>query len=271
MDTLHLTAKPDSDTAATKPGKTGRDRQPAGKVDKAPTAKRDRKAAPVTKDVPVTVTDTETAAQEATVTAKDPEPTTQEPSVSDSTPEVNAPTVTEPKKPTKADLAQEIFDDMVKDPNVSRQDIIGRLRKDAGLTTSGAQSYYYKFRKESGRVVEKGPTKMDQAREVFQALTTEGKARKEIIAALIKDVGLTKAGASNLLSSAQEERRKAYRVSSTTDRETLLGGLPAPSFWVSVTFVYRRNITRYKRFGLTTLSEIITPSVQIRYTPLESR
>jgi hypothetical protein len=35
MDTLHLTTKPDSETTATKPGKT---------------SKRDRKAAPATKD-----------------------------------------------------------------------------------------------------------------------------------------------------------------------------------------------------------------------------
>lgn len=33
MDTLHLTTKPDSETAASKPGKTDRDGQPAGKVD----------------------------------------------------------------------------------------------------------------------------------------------------------------------------------------------------------------------------------------------
>lgn len=129
MDTLHLTTKPDSDTAATKPGKTGRDGQPAGKVDKAPTAKRDRKATPVTKDASMTVTDeptgegrtvttevkvtpTEpeptaedpTVSNDAPVTAKDPEPTAQEPEVSDSTLETTAPTVTDPKKPTKADL-----------------------------------------------------------------------------------------------------------------------------------------------------------------------
>lgn len=85
---------------------------------------------------------------------------------------------------------------MVAQPNPSRTDIIARFKRDAGLTTSGAASYYYKFQKDSGRVVEKGPTKMDQAREVFDALTNDGKARKEIIAALIKDVGLTKAGAS---------------------------------------------------------------------------
>jgi hypothetical protein len=228
------TTKPDSDTAVTKPGKTARDGQPTGKVDsgekkpttsvtpKAPAAKRDRKAPPSTKDAPVTVTDTEptgedpaltqevtvtakdpepaaedpTVTSDAPVTAKDPEPSAQEPSVSDSTAEASAPTVTEPKKPTKADLAKAIYDEMVAQHNPDRKDIIARFKKDAGLTTSGAASYYYKFQKDSRRVVEKGPTKMDKAREVFDALTNDGKARKEIIAALIKDVGLTKAGAS---------------------------------------------------------------------------
>jgi hypothetical protein len=206
MDTLHLTTKPDSDTLATKPAKT---------------AKRDRKAAPATKDASMTVTDTEPTAEDRTVTTEvtvthtDSEPTAEdptvtqevpaavtgaqhtahEPEVSDSTAEVSAPTVTEPKKPTKADLAKAIYEEMVTQPNPDRKDIIARFKKEAHLTTSGALSYYHKFQKESGRIVEKGPTKMDQAREVFQALTNDGKARKEIITALIKDVGLTKAGA----------------------------------------------------------------------------
>lgn len=81
MDTPLLTTKTDSETAATKPGKTDRGGQPtAGKVDsgeekpsmsttpKAPTAKRDRKAAPVTKDAPVTVADTEPTGEDPTVT-----------------------------------------------------------------------------------------------------------------------------------------------------------------------------------------------------------
>ncbi|MCI0560934.1 MAG: hypothetical protein MN733_20810, partial [Nitrososphaera sp.] len=96
----------------------------------------------------------------------------------------------------KADLAKAIYDEAVKDPNVNRKDIIARFKKEANLTTAGSQSYFYKFQQESGRVVDKGPTKMDKAREVFQALTKDGKARKEIIAALIADVGLTKPGAS---------------------------------------------------------------------------
>jgi hypothetical protein len=201
MDTLLLT-KADSETAATKPGKTDRGGQPAGKVDKASTAKRDRKAAPVTKDAPVTTKDPEPTAEEPAVTtevpltAMDAQPSAKEPTVPVSTAEVAAPSVTEPKKPTKADLAKAIYDEMVTQPNPGRKDIIARFKKDAGLTTSGAASYYYKFQKESGRVLEKGPTKMDKAREVFQALTQEGKARKEIIAALIKNVGLTKSGAS---------------------------------------------------------------------------
>lgn len=78
---------------------------------------------------------------------------------------------------------------MTKHPNVNRKGIIARFKKEANLTTAGAQSYYYKFQQESGRVVDKGPTKMDKAREVFLALTKDGKARKEIIAALIFDQG----------------------------------------------------------------------------------
>lgn len=222
MDKSIATTNPTSETAVTKPGKTVGDRLATGKVDKTPAAKRDRKTAPATKEVPVTVKDTEIVAQEPTVTqevpvtvkdaepigvvptvteevpaaATDAQPTAQGPSAPDSTPDATAPTVTEPKKPTKADLAKAIYDEMVTQPNPDRKDIIARFKAEANLTTTGAQSYYYKFQKESGRVVEKGPTKMDKAREVFDALTKDGKARKEIIAALIKDVGLTKGGAS---------------------------------------------------------------------------
>jgi hypothetical protein len=247
MDTLHLTTKPDSETA----GKvdSGEKKPTTSATPKAPTAKRDRKAAPATKDAPVAVTDTEptgeedstvttevkvtstdseptaedstvttevseataegrTVTTEVTVTAKDAEPTAEEATASDPTTELNPPTVTEPKKPTKADRAKAIYDEMVTQPNPDRKDIIARFKKDAGLTTSGAASYYYKFQKDSGRVVEKGPTKMDKARKVFQALTEEGKARKEIIAALIKDVGLTKSGASTYFQTLKKAAAK---------------------------------------------------------------
>jgi hypothetical protein len=75
-------------------------------------------------------------------TKKDTKPTAEEPKVPDSTTEISAPKVTEPKKPTKADLAKAIYDEMVKKPDVNRKDIITRFRKEAGLTTAGAQSYY---------------------------------------------------------------------------------------------------------------------------------
>jgi hypothetical protein len=138
---------------------------------KAPVGKSDRKAESVTKDV--------------TVTPKDTEPTAEEPKVSDSTTEISESKATEPKKLTKSDLARVIYDEIVKQPNPSRKGIIARFKKEANLTTAGAQSYYYKFQQESGRVVNKGPTKMDKAREVFEVMMKDGKARKEILAALI--------------------------------------------------------------------------------------
>lgn len=257
MDALHLTTKPDSETA----GKvdSGEKKRTTSATPKAPAPKRDRKAAPVTKDAaPVTVTDTDPSAEEPTVTtdvavtvtdpeptaedptvtndapvtAKDTDATAEEPKVVDSTTVVGAPKVTEPKKPTKADLAKAIYDEMVAQPNPDRKDIIARFKKDAGLTTSGAASYYAKFQKESGRVVEKGPTKMDQAREVFDALTKDGKARKEIIAATDQGRWSHEIRRLNLLSNAQKERRKAYRVNSTTDRGILFRGSPGSLFLV---------------------------------------
>jgi hypothetical protein len=170
---------------------------------RAPVAKSDRKAESVTKDVPVTVNDIK--------------PTAEEPKVPDSTTEISAPKVTEPKKkPTKADLAKAVYNEMVKQPNPSRKDIIARFKKEANLTTAGAQSYYYKFQQESGRVVDKGPTKMDKAREVFQALTQAGKARKEILSVMIKRGWSHQIRRANLLSDPQEESPKADRVRADT-------------------------------------------------------
>lgn len=214
MDTSLLTTDASSDLVAAKRGKVTGDGLATGKVDKAPAAKRDRKAARVTQDAPVTTSDIETIAQdpmvtqEATVTVEATGPTIPEPAVPEATAEAAAPTVTEPKKPTKADLAKAIYDEAVQDPSVTRKDIIARFQKEAGLTTAGAQSYYYKFQQESGSAVPKGPTKMDKAREVYQALTEEGKARKDIIAALIKDVGLTQSGASTYYQSLKRTANK---------------------------------------------------------------
>lgn len=102
----------------------------------------------------------------------------------------------EPKKPTKSDKAKLIYDEMIADPKNNRAAIIARMKKEAGLTTAGVSTYYYKFQRESGRVAVKEHTKMDKAKEVFDRLTLDGLSRKDIVAAFIKEVGLTKAGAS---------------------------------------------------------------------------
>ena len=84
----------------------------------------------------------------------------------------------------------------MKDTNNDRTKIIAKIKKDLVLTKAGALSYFYKFQKESGNVTEKPPSKMDKAKEVYEKMTLDGKSRKEIIAAFVKDVGLTDAGAS---------------------------------------------------------------------------
>jgi hypothetical protein len=124
-------------------------------------------------------------------------------------PEQLIPVVTEPeqaktestnpeksKNPTKAEKAKVIYDEMVKDPKNDRSAIIAKIKKDLVLTKSGALSYFYKFQKESGNVTEKQPSKMDKAKEVYERMTLDGQSRKEIIAAFVKEVGLTDAGAS---------------------------------------------------------------------------
>jgi len=100
-----------------------------------------------------------------------------------------------PKSPTKAEKAKVIYDDMTKDGTVDHLKIIVRFKKEVGLTTAGAQTYFYKFQKEAGRTTVKGPSKMDKAQVVFDKMTADGQARKDIIAAFVKEAGLTKAGA----------------------------------------------------------------------------
>jgi hypothetical protein len=110
--------------------------------------------------------------------------------------------VTKPESPefekpkTKAEKAKVIYDQMIDDEKNDRPAIIAKIKKELGLTKAGAQTYFYKFQKESGRITEKLPTKMDKAKEVFDKMTDEKHTRKEIIDAFIKEVGLTKAGAS---------------------------------------------------------------------------
>jgi hypothetical protein len=57
-------------------------------------------------------------------------------------------------------------------------------------------SYFYKFQKESGNVTEKPPSKIEKAKVVYERMTLEGKSRKDIIAAFVKEVGFTPAGSS---------------------------------------------------------------------------
>ncbi|MGZ8161410.1 MAG: hypothetical protein ACXWTT_00920 [Methylobacter sp.] len=102
----------------------------------------------------------------------------------------------QPKLPTKADKAKAIYDEMIKDPKNDRAMILAKIKKELVLTKAGAQTYFYKFQRESGVVTEKLPTKVEKAKVVYDKMTLEGQGRKEIIAAFIKDVGLTPAGAS---------------------------------------------------------------------------
>ncbi len=102
----------------------------------------------------------------------------------------------QPKPLTKAERAKVIYDEMIKDPKNDRSSILARIKKELVLTKAGAQTYFYKFQKESGVVTEKLPSKVENAKEVYDKMILEGQGRKEIIAAFIKDVGLTPAGAS---------------------------------------------------------------------------
>ena len=100
-------------------------------------------------------------------------------------------------KPTKADIARKIYDEFIDNKDVGREQILEKFRKHAGLTKSGSLSYFYRFQKAIGRQSERGPTKMDKAREVFESMTKENKTRKEIMAVFTSSkVGLTKAGSS---------------------------------------------------------------------------
>ena len=62
------------------------------------------------------------------------------------------------------------YDEMVDKKGTTRDQILDRFRKDANLTKSGALSYFHRFQKESGRTAERGPSKMDKARDVFDRM-----------------------------------------------------------------------------------------------------
>ena len=116
------------------------------------------------------------------------------------------------QKPSKADRAKIVYDDMVADPKNDKAAIIAKIKKDVGVSKAGASTYYYKFQRESGRVTEKGPTKMDNAKKVFEKMTLDGNSRKDIIDAFIKEVGLTKAGASTYYQNLKKDSEQTTKA-----------------------------------------------------------
>ena len=112
------------------------------------------------------------------------------------------------KNPTKTDKAKAIYDEMVKDPKNDRNLIIAKIKKELVLTKAGALSYFYKFQKESGNVTEKPPSKIEKAKVVYERMTLEGKSRKDIIAAFVKEVGLTPAGSSTYFQNLKKPAEK---------------------------------------------------------------
>jgi hypothetical protein len=128
--------------------------------------------------------------------------------------EVAKPESTESEKTkSKAEKAKEIYDLMIVDSKNDKAAIVAKIKKELGLTKAGAQTYFYKFQKESGRLTEKLPTKMDKAKEVFEKMTAEKHTRKEIIDAFVKEVGLTKAGASTYYQNLKNAAEKPVKAS----------------------------------------------------------
>jgi hypothetical protein len=123
--------------------------------------------------------------------------------------EKSAPNTTEPSKTlTKAERAKVIYDEMIQVPENNRDTIAARIKKDLGVSKSAAQTYFYKFQRESGRAVEKQLTKVDKAKPVYEKMVAEGKTRKQIIETFISQVGLTKAGASTYYQNLKKEAKK---------------------------------------------------------------
>jgi len=116
------------------------------------------------------------------------------------------------QKISKADRAKIVYDEMVADLKNDKAAIIAKIKKDVGVSKGGASTYYYKFQRESGRVTEKGPTKMDNAKKVFENMTLDGNSRKEIIDAFIKEVGLTKAGASTYYQNLKKDSEQTTKT-----------------------------------------------------------
>lgn len=114
----------------------------------------------------------------------------------------------ETKPLNKADRARLIYNEMVTDPNNGREEIAARIRQEMSVSKAAAQTYFYQFQRETGRVREKQPTKVDKAKPVYQRLVSEGKTRQQIIDGLIDEVGLTPAGASTYYQNFKREFQK---------------------------------------------------------------
>ena len=122
------------------------------------------------------------------------------------TPEVTKKDV--PKPITKAQKAKVIYEEMINDPTNTRELILAKIKKELALTKAGALTYFYKFQRESGVIIEKGPTKLDKAKEVYKKMILEGYERKDIMAAFIEEAGLTPAGASTYFQNLKKAASK---------------------------------------------------------------
>lgn len=147
--------------------------------------------------------------EQPVVVEQEPETTTTEPIVT--TGETSTPTTEPVKSPTKADKARLIYNEMITDPNNNRDVIAARIKQEIGVSKSAAQTYFYQFQRETGRVVEKPETKVDKAKPLYDKLILEGKTRKQIIDAFVNEIDLTPAGASTYYQNLKREAGKSNK------------------------------------------------------------
>ena len=103
--------------------------------------------------------------------------------------------IVEKKSVTKAYKAKHIFEEMIKQDDVTKVAIVERFIKQAELTKAGALTYFNKLNKQYGFPIKKLPTKMDKAREIYITMTNDEESRKAIIDEFIKQIGLSKTAA----------------------------------------------------------------------------
>ena len=101
----------------------------------------------------------------------------------------------EQKPVTKADKAKQIFEEMIKQNDVTKVVIIERFIQEADLAKAGALTYFNKLNKQYGFPIKKLPTKMDKAREIYTTMMNDEESRKAIVDEFVKQVGLSKAAA----------------------------------------------------------------------------